>query len=120
MSWLQEIDAGLADLSAKSLLRQRRPVRPEAGARLNVDGVSLLAFCSNDHLCPANDPLLRQAVPDAVDRYGVGAGASPKAHCPVGDAQRSGRGRVDPGGEIGPADQTVERNDAGHARRRPG
>ena len=77
MSWLNEVDAGLADLAAKSLLRRRRRVSPEPGARLNVDGVSLLAFCSNNYLGLANDPILRDAVHTAVDRYGVGAGASP-------------------------------------------
>lgn len=77
MSWLNEFDERLAELGAQSLLRRRRQVRPEAGARLNVDGESLLAFCSNDYLGLANDPLLRQAVHGAVDRYGVGSGASP-------------------------------------------
>ncbi|WP_444570081.1 aminotransferase class I/II-fold pyridoxal phosphate-dependent enzyme, partial [Aeromicrobium sp.] len=50
---------------------------PAQGARLCVDGESLLAFCSNDYLGLAQDPLLREAVHAAVDRYGVGSGASP-------------------------------------------
>jgi len=77
MSWLNEFDARLAALGAQSLLRRRRQVRPEAGARLNVDGELLLAFCSNDYLGLANDPILREAVHAAVERYGVGSGASP-------------------------------------------
>ncbi|WP_291101871.1 8-amino-7-oxononanoate synthase [Hydrogenophaga sp.] len=77
MSWLNEFDERLAALDAQSLRRVRRAVTPEPGARLNVDGVSLLAFCSNDYLGLAQDPLLRQAVHTAVDRYGVGSGASP-------------------------------------------
>ena len=77
MSWLNEFDERLAALDAQSLRRVRRAVTPEPGARLNVDGVSLLAFCSNDYLGLAQDPLLRQAVHAAVDRYGVGSGASP-------------------------------------------
>lgn len=77
MSWLDEFDERLAALDAQALLRRRRQVRPEAGARLNVDGRSLLAFCSNDYLGLANDPLLRAAVHAAVDAFGVGAGASP-------------------------------------------
>jgi 8-amino-7-oxononanoate synthase len=77
MSWLNEFDDRLAALDAQSLRRVRRAVTPEPGARLNVDGESLLAFCSNDYLGLAQDPLLRQAVHAAVDRYGVGSGASP-------------------------------------------
>ncbi|MGS5086724.1 aminotransferase class I/II-fold pyridoxal phosphate-dependent enzyme [Hydrogenophaga sp. A37] len=77
MSWLNEFDERLAALDAQSLRRVRRAVTPEPGARLNVDGESLLAFCSNDYLGLAQDPLLRQAVHAAVDRYGVGSGASP-------------------------------------------
>lgn len=77
MSWLNEFDERLAALDAQSLRRVRRAVKPEQGARLCVDGVSLLAFCSNDYLGLAQDPLLRQAVHAAVDRYGVGSGASP-------------------------------------------
>jgi 8-amino-7-oxononanoate synthase len=77
MSWLNEFDQRLAALDAQALRRVRRAVTPEPGARLNMDGVSLLAFCSNDYLGLAQDPLLRQAVHAAVDRYGVGSGASP-------------------------------------------
>ncbi|MGM9428778.1 aminotransferase class I/II-fold pyridoxal phosphate-dependent enzyme [Hydrogenophaga sp. MI9] len=77
MSWLNEFDQRLAALDAQSLRRVRRAVTPEPEARLNVGGVSLLAFCSNDYMGLAQDPLLRQAVHAAVDRYGVGSGASP-------------------------------------------
>ena len=48
MSWLNEFDDRLAALDAQSLRRVRRAVAPEQGARLNVDGVSQLAFFSND------------------------------------------------------------------------
>ena len=54
MSWLDEFDERPAALDAQALRRRRRAVRPEAGARLNVDGESLLAFCSNDYLGLAN------------------------------------------------------------------
>lgn len=77
MTWLDEFDGRLAALDAQSLRRRRREVVPEQGARLRVDGTSLLAFCSNDYLGLAQDPLLREAVHAAVDRYGVGSGASP-------------------------------------------
>jgi 8-amino-7-oxononanoate synthase len=77
MTWLNEFEQRLAQLDAQSLRRRRRVVTPLAGARLNVDGQPLLAFCSNDYLGLAQDPLLRAAVHTAVDAYGVGSGASP-------------------------------------------
>jgi 8-amino-7-oxononanoate synthase len=77
MSWLSEFDERLAALDAQQLRRHRHAVAPQAGARLSVDGQSLLAFCSNDYLGLANDPALKAAVHAAVDVYGVGSGASP-------------------------------------------
>ncbi len=77
MSWLDEFDERLGQLDAQSLRRRRRAVAPETGARLTVDGESLLAFCSNDYLGLAQDAALKAAVHAAVDRYGVGATASP-------------------------------------------
>ncbi len=77
MSWLQEFEQRLADLDTQSLRRRRRVVTPLQGAHLTVDGQPLLAFCSNDYLGLAQDPVLRQAVHSAVDAYGVGSGASP-------------------------------------------
>lgn len=76
-SWLDEFAPRLQKLEAQTLLRRRRVVVPQEGARLLVDGVSLLSFCSNDYLGLAQDPLLRTAVHSAVDVYGVGSGASP-------------------------------------------
>lgn len=77
MSWLNEFDERLAALDAQALRRRRREVGPLQGARLLVDGESLLAFCSNDYLGLSQAPELREAVHAAVERYGVGAGASP-------------------------------------------
>ena len=77
MSWLQDFDQQLAALDAQAIRRRRRVVEPSHGAHLLVDGEPLLAFCSNDYLGLAQDPLLRSAVHSAVDRYGVGSGASP-------------------------------------------
>ena len=76
-SWIDEFDGRLAELGEASLLRQRRVVVPERGARLTVDGRSLLAFCSNDYLGLAADPALRAAAHAAIDVYGIGSGASP-------------------------------------------
>ncbi|GAA0751723.1 8-amino-7-oxononanoate synthase [Ideonella azotifigens] len=76
-SWIDELGGRLAELGEASLLRRRRVVVPETGARLTVDGQSMLAFCSNDYLGLAGDPALRAAAHAAIDAYGIGSGASP-------------------------------------------
>lgn len=77
MTWTDEFEEGLQALKRQDLLRQRRVVRPETGAWMNVDGRSLLAFCSNDYLGLATEPALVEAACAGARRYGVGAGASP-------------------------------------------
>src|SRR6186713_338564 len=88
VSWLDEFPTRLAGLDAAHLRRQRRVVVPESGARLTVDGQSMLAFCSNDYLGLARHPALAQAARDAATRLGVGAGASPlvSGHSAANDA----------------------------------
>ena len=76
-SWLDEFPARIAELDQSHLRRQRRVVTPDSGARLMIDGQSLLAFCSNDYLGLANHPTLVQAACAGAQAYGVGAGASP-------------------------------------------
>jgi 8-amino-7-oxononanoate synthase len=66
----------LGALEAAGLLRHRRTLSSAQGARVVVDGVPLLSFCSNDYLGLAADPVLAQALVEGVARHGVGAGAS--------------------------------------------
>lgn len=68
---------GLAALDAAGLTRRRRVLDSPQGARIRVDGIEALNFSSNDYLGIANDPRMRAAAHAAVDRFGVGAGASP-------------------------------------------
>jgi 8-amino-7-oxononanoate synthase len=63
-------------LKQKHLFRRRRVLESPQGVEVVIDGRPMLAFCSNDYLGLANHPLLRQAMIDGVDKYGVGAGAS--------------------------------------------
>ena len=76
-SWLDEFPARLAELDHTHLRRQRRVVVSDSGARLIVDGQSMLAFCSNDYLGLANHTTLVQAACAGAQAYGVGAAASP-------------------------------------------
>ncbi|MES2999365.1 MAG: 8-amino-7-oxononanoate synthase [Pseudomonadota bacterium] len=76
-SWLDEFPARIAQLDQASLRRKRRVVVPEGGARLRVDGQSMLGFCSNDYLGLAGHPDLVAAACAGAREFGVGAGASP-------------------------------------------
>ncbi len=76
-SWIDEFPLRIAELDRAHLRRRRRVVLPDGGARLQVDGQSLLAFCSNDYLGLANHPALIEAACAGAHQFGVGAGASP-------------------------------------------
>ncbi|HZZ94805.1 MAG TPA: 8-amino-7-oxononanoate synthase [Usitatibacter sp.] len=71
------VEAGLAALARAALVRERRVLDSPQGARIEVDGRTLLNFASNDYLGLAAHPRLRAAAHAAIDRYGVGSGASP-------------------------------------------
>jgi len=66
----------LQQLETQHLKRNRRVLESAQGVEIEVDGQTLLSFCSNDYLGLANDARVRQAFKDGVDRYGVGSGAS--------------------------------------------
>lgn len=64
------------DYAANGLLRVRRPLTPQAAARVLADGRTCINFCSNDYLGLAADKRIAAALQEGADRYGVGAGAS--------------------------------------------
>ncbi len=78
----------LAQLQHQQLLRRRRVVEPDGEEGLVVDGARRLAFCSNDYLGLSQHPALKEAMREAVERYGTGAGASPlvSGHSPEHEA----------------------------------
>ena len=87
-SWLDEFPARIQELDHAHLRRQRRVVTPDSGARLNVNGQAMLAFCSNDYLGLATHPALVQAACDGANADGVGSGGSPlvSGHSPANAA----------------------------------
>ncbi|ROZ72134.1 8-amino-7-oxononanoate synthase [Ramlibacter sp. WS9] len=76
-SWLDEFPARIAELDRAHLRRKRREVTPHEGARLNVDGQTMLAFCSNDYLGLAGHSQVIAAACAGARAFGVGSGASP-------------------------------------------
>ncbi|QJQ06363.1 8-amino-7-oxononanoate synthase [Undibacterium piscinae] len=76
MILLDQLDAGLEQLNAKSLRRRRRTADSACAPRVTVDGNPMLAFCSNDYLGLAAHPNIIAALQQGASLYGVGSGAS--------------------------------------------
>jgi glycine C-acetyltransferase/8-amino-7-oxononanoate synthase len=72
-AWLEE---QLAAIETANLRRRLRRLDSAQGAEVVVAGQSLVNFSSNDYLGLADDARLRAAAAAAIDRYGVGSGAS--------------------------------------------
>jgi 8-amino-7-oxononanoate synthase len=70
------IEDELAGLRSRSLLRRLRTFDSPQQPQIEEDGRALISFAANDYLGLANEPSLRDAAKAAIDRYGVGSGAS--------------------------------------------
>jgi 8-amino-7-oxononanoate synthase len=68
--------AALAALEQAGRRRGRRVLQSPQGAHVVVDGRPVVSFSSNNYLGLAAHPALRAAAHAAIDRWGVGAGAS--------------------------------------------
>jgi 8-amino-7-oxononanoate synthase len=70
------LQAALDERRQQHLYRQRVNVASRCGSALEVNGESLLNFCSNDYLGLAGHPDIAAALKAGVDSYGTGSGAS--------------------------------------------
>ncbi len=73
---LNQIDAELTKLDRDLLRRSIRSVDTPCGTEIQIEGRSLIAFCSNDYLGLANHPELIAALSEGAARFGAGSGAS--------------------------------------------
>lgn len=73
MDWLRE---ELDGIEQAGLLRRLKVLETHQGPRVKIAGLSLINLSSNDYLGLCNDKRLKAAAISAVNKYGVGCGAS--------------------------------------------
>ena len=66
----------LDKLKASGLYRTLRTIEGPQGPRVGMDGKEVILLCSNNYLGLADHPRLKEAAIAAVEKYGVGSGAS--------------------------------------------
>jgi len=66
----------LSKLEAQGLLRRLRVIESGPGPVVTIEGRSIIGLASNDYLGLATHPRLKEAAIAAIQRFGVGAGAS--------------------------------------------
>ncbi|MFO0091824.1 MAG: glycine C-acetyltransferase [Armatimonadota bacterium] len=71
-SWLK---GELQSLRDQNLYKVPRILNSPAGGRVQMDGREVINLSSNNYVGLANDPRVRQAAEEAIERWGVGAGA---------------------------------------------
>jgi len=74
--WIAALRHDLDTRRSAHLFRELREVAGPQGPTLRVDGTQYLQFSTNNYLGLASDPALVDAARTALDKYGVGAGAS--------------------------------------------
>lgn len=77
MSTVNNFESDLRSIKTRGLFRSLQEVQGPQGPLVRIGGRELVNFCSNDYLGLANDRRLITTMQQAVERYGVGSGASP-------------------------------------------
>jgi len=73
---MNEFGEGLRKLDASQMLRRLRVLERGEGGEVVCEGVPLVSFASNDYLGLSVHPEVVRAAREALERYGLGAGAS--------------------------------------------
>ncbi|MEE2614663.1 MAG: 8-amino-7-oxononanoate synthase [Verrucomicrobiota bacterium] len=72
----KQLDCDLGSIRDSGLWRELRYIESAQGSRIEHNGKKLINFSSNDYLGLAVHPVLVDAVRKAMERFGVGSGAS--------------------------------------------
>src|SRR5258706_8417400 len=72
----EELQHHLDLIREQGLYRQLRRIDSAQSPHLEIGGRPMLNFASNDYLGLANDPRLKEAACEAIEKYGTGSGAS--------------------------------------------
>jgi 8-amino-7-oxononanoate synthase len=75
-SWLEALDQANHHLHSQGLIRNLKLRSSPNGPFVDINGSHLLSFASNDYLGLSNHPVLKQAMAEGADIYGIGSGAS--------------------------------------------
>ena len=73
---LRDFEQKVRNLESQHLHRQLQTVESPADATITIQGQKLISMASNNYLALANHPALKQAAIDAIQQWGVGAGAA--------------------------------------------
>ena len=73
---LRDFEQKVRNLESQHLHRQLQTVESPADATITIQGRKLISMASNNYLGLANHPALKQAAIDAIQQWGVGAGAA--------------------------------------------
>src|SRR5215469_11563381 len=76
MSFEEDLAQGLDALREQNLFRELRRVDSPQSPHIKIGDKTFLNFSSNDYLGLANHPALKEAAIAAIEKFGVGAGAS--------------------------------------------
>lgn len=73
---LTDIQKNLEEMKNKNLYRELRVLERREGTRALFQGREMLLFCGNDYLGLSRHPRVVRAAEEALQKYGVGAGAA--------------------------------------------
>jgi 8-amino-7-oxononanoate synthase len=71
-----QLAVDLDDIAQQGLYRSRRVISSPQGINLEIDGKTVVNFCSNNYLGLANHPDVVNAFKTGAGRYGVGSGSA--------------------------------------------